>query len=59
MLELRGASLSAEQMVRHGGRDLVTMQIELACLGSGGRPARIPAGLRAALEKYAGAAAAS
>jgi acyl-CoA thioester hydrolase len=59
MLELRGASLSAEQIVRRGGRDLVTMKIELACLGSGGRPARIPAGLRAALEKYAGAAAAS
>ena len=59
MLELRGASLTAEQIVRRGGRDLVTMKIDLACLGSGGRPARIPAGLRAALETYAGTAAAS
>ncbi len=59
MLELRGASLSAEQIVRRGGRDLVTMRIDLACLGSGGRPARIPAGLRAALETYAGTEAAS
>jgi acyl-CoA thioester hydrolase len=59
MLELRGASLSAEQIVRRDGRDLVAMKIDLACLGSGGRPARIPAGLRAALEKYAETAAAS
>jgi len=59
MLELRGASLSAEQIVRCGGLDLVTMQVDLACLGPGGRPARIPAGLRAALDKYAGAAAPS
>jgi len=59
MLALRGASLSAEQIVRCGGLDLVTMQVDLACLGPGGRPARIPAGLRAALDKYAGAAAPS
>ena len=59
MLELRGASLSAEQIVRRGGRDLVTMTVELACLGPGGRPARIPAALRAALGKYAGTEAAS
>ncbi|MDH3230223.1 MAG: YbgC/FadM family acyl-CoA thioesterase [Alphaproteobacteria bacterium] len=59
MLELRGASIAAEQIVRRGGEDLVTMQVELACLGAGGRPARIPAGLRAALEKYAGTAAVS
>ena len=59
MLELRGASLSAEQIVRHGGQDIVTMKIELACLGPAGRPARIPGDLRAAMEKFSGAAEAS
>ncbi len=59
MLELRGASLSAEQIVRRGGRDLVAMTVDLACIGPGGRPARIPAALRAALGKYAGTEAAS
>ncbi len=54
MVALRGASLSAEQIVRRGGEDLVTMKIDLACLGPGGRPARIPAELRAALGQYAG-----
>lgn len=58
MRALRGASLSAEQVVRRGGQDLVTMEIELACLGPGGRPARIPAELRTALQRCVGEAAA-
>lgn len=58
MRTLRGASLSAQQVVRRGDQDLVTMEIELACLRADGRPARIPAELRAALGQYVGAAAA-
>jgi acyl-CoA thioester hydrolase len=58
MRALRGASLSAQQVVRRGDQDLVTMEVELACLGPGGRPARIPAELRAALGRHVGAVAA-
>jgi acyl-CoA thioester hydrolase len=59
ILDLRGASLSAEQIVRREGQDIVTMTIDLACLGPAGRPARIPAELRAAMEEFSGAAPAS
>lgn len=59
ILVLRGASLTAEQVVQRGSERLVTMQIDLACVGPAGRPARIPAALRTALEEYAGAVAAS
>lgn len=59
MLELRGASLLAEQIVRRDGQDIVAMKIDIACLGQDGRPARIPADLRAALQDYSAAAAAS
>lgn len=59
MLELRGASLTAEQVVRRSGSDLVSMTIDLACIGPGGRPTRIPAELRAALESFSGVAAVS
>lgn len=55
--ELRGASLSAAQIIRRGEQDLVALEIELACMGPRGRPARIPPELRAALERYATAAA--
>jgi len=57
MRVLRGASLSAEQIIRRGDQDLVTMEIELACVGPGGRPARIPDELRAALRRYVSAIA--
>jgi acyl-CoA thioester hydrolase len=57
MRALRGASLLTEQVVRCGDRSLVSMEIELACLRPDGRPTRIPAELRAALEPYAAAAA--
>ena len=59
MLALRGATLSAEQVVRRAGEDLVAMTIDLACLGPDGRPARIPPDLRAALAPYSGDAVAS
>ena len=53
VLDLGGASLSAEQTVRRDGVRLVGMQVRLGCVGPDGRPARIPADLRAAIEKYA------
>lgn len=44
-----GATLDLEQIVRRGNTDLVVMSVTLACLNSAGRPARLPAALRAAL----------
>ena len=44
-----GATLDLEQVVRRDDADLVVMQVTLACLNSAGRPARLPAALRAAL----------
>jgi len=44
-----GATLDLEQTVRRDDADLVAMNVTLACLNSAGRPARLPAALRAAL----------
>jgi acyl-CoA thioester hydrolase len=44
-----GATLDLDQTVRRGDADLVVMKVTLACLNSAGRPARLPAALRAAL----------
>ena len=44
-----GATLDLEQTVRRSDVDLVVMKVTLACLNSAGRPARLPAALRAAL----------
>ncbi len=52
LLDLRGATLDAEQTVRRDGDMLVRMFIRLACMGPAGRPTRLPAALRAALEHY-------
>ncbi|MCK5621958.1 MAG: tol-pal system-associated acyl-CoA thioesterase [Alphaproteobacteria bacterium] len=53
VLNVGGASLSAEQTVWRDGERLVAMEVKLGCIGSDGRPARIPADLRAAIEKHA------
>jgi acyl-CoA thioester hydrolase len=52
-IELEAASLWAEQVVRRGGDELVRMRLRLACVGAGGRPARLPIRLRAALAPLA------
>ena len=44
-----GATLDLDQTVRRGDAELVVMKVMLACLNSAGRPARLPAALRAAL----------
>jgi len=42
LLELRGASLEAEQVVCRGADELARLRLKLACMGRGGRPARLP-----------------
>lgn len=53
VLDVSGASLSAEQTVRRDGERLVDIEVKLACIGPDGRPVRIPADLRAEIGKYA------
>jgi len=52
LLTLRGASMSAEQIVRRDDEDLVRMTVRLACIDRQGRPARLPSTLRQTLETY-------
>ncbi|MDP6390200.1 MAG: tol-pal system-associated acyl-CoA thioesterase [Alphaproteobacteria bacterium] len=49
-LEVGGASMSAEQVVQRGEEELVRMTVRLACVGSSGRPARLPVALRDVLK---------
>lgn len=53
VLDVGGASLSAEQTVWRDGKRLVRMEIKLGCIGPNGRPARIPPELRGVIENYA------
>ena len=48
--DIGGASLRAEQTILRAGATLVHMLLKLACIDRQGRPARMPAGLRAALQ---------
>ncbi len=52
MTGIRGASLTAEQVVRRGEEDLVRLSVQLACIRRDGRPARMPPPLRAALNAF-------
>ena len=49
LVEVGGATIDAEQVVRRSGDDLVRIRIRLACLDGRGRPARLPAAVRATL----------
>ena len=49
---LGGATMWAEQIVRRAGADLARLTVRLACIGPGGRAARFPKALRAALEAF-------
>jgi acyl-CoA thioester hydrolase len=49
LVALGGASLDIDQDVTRGGDMLVRLAIKIACLGSTGRPHRLPPALRAAL----------
>lgn len=50
--EVRGASLRLSQTIRRDEVDLVRMRFKLACMTPGGRPARLPAGLKAVLDQF-------
>lgn len=49
---LRGAKLSAAQSIWRAGEELVRLAVEIAAVRADGRPTRIPAPVRAALEPY-------
>ena len=49
MLDVRAASLLAEQTVRRDGTDIARIEILLAAIGADGRPARLPRPIRTAL----------
>ena len=47
-----GATLDLDQIVRRDGATLVEMRVKLACINAAGRPARLPAALRAAFDDH-------
>lgn len=51
---LRGASLDMIQLARRGDDVLVRAELVVACMGQGGRPVRLPPGLRDALSNVTG-----
>lgn len=55
ILELGAASLKADQIVRRDGGDLVHITVDVACVGRGGRPVRIPPALRGAISAFGAA----
>ena len=48
-LEVRGASLRAEQVVKRKTDELARLNVRLACVGDDGRPRRMPTAFRSAL----------
>ena len=51
--EIGAATLSLDQQIRRDGETIVALDVLIACVGSDGRPSRVPPGLRAALMKPA------
>ncbi len=52
IVELAAATVSAIQAIWRGTEELVRLDVRVACLRGDGRPTRIPAWLRQALEPY-------
>lgn len=52
LIDIGGASLTADQRVRRGQTELVRMELKLACMTLDGHPARLPADLRRRLEAF-------
>jgi acyl-CoA thioester hydrolase len=52
LIDIGGASLTADQRVRRDQTDLVSMELKLACITIDGRPARLPAEVRRRLEDF-------
>jgi acyl-CoA thioester hydrolase len=46
LIEVRRASLEAEQIVKRRGAELVRIELLLACIDRAGKPARLPAAIR-------------
>lgn len=59
VLAQSGASIRAEQTVVRDGEPLVRITLRLACLRADGRPARLPALVRQAIDSYRDSAAPS
>ena len=53
-LEVRGASLSAEQVVRREADEIARLVVRLACIDATGHPRRLPKTLRDAFAESAG-----
>ena len=51
LLEIGGASLWAEQIVRRDKNDCARLKLRLACIDGAGRPARLPASVRGVLAR--------
>ena len=51
IVKVGGASLEGEQRITKDGRDLVVLNIKLACMAMDGKPARMPKQLRATIEE--------
>jgi acyl-CoA thioester hydrolase len=51
LLEIGGASLWAEQIVRRDKNDCARLKLRLACVDGTGRPARLPDSVRGALAR--------
>jgi acyl-CoA thioester hydrolase len=52
LTELRGARMSAAQSIWRASEELVSLAVDIASVRGDGRPARIPAPVRAALESF-------
>lgn len=52
-IDMEAASLWLDQRVKRNGEDLAVLRVRLACIGQNGKPARLPAQLRTALETLA------
>ena len=52
-IDMEAASLWMDQGIRRQGDELARLRIRLACLSRSGRPARLPKGLKEALEPFA------
>ncbi len=52
ILDIGGASITADQRVRRGDADLVRMELKLACMSLDGGAARLPADIRERLQKF-------
>jgi len=50
VLKVGPATMNAEQVVKRDGAELVRSLVRLACINREGRPRRLPAALRAALD---------